>query len=295
MLKYIKNRLFLAIELLDKNGQLVYRNAHSAETNRVVDWCGEKERLIRKSLTPPKTYGQLPRFLTKIFEFQSQIIESPAHVHAGKLIRYDRQLPRYDVTWLNTFSRELCTIALPADWSPYHRFRSRTDRRRGQAIDFAITKATGIHHRESYSANIIYGPLICTQPPFPRKTHHVWHWTRYTPEDLRRRDRRGLTRLSVLTYPVIIYLQNCLSLQYIHSYTHIYASFGDRPTCCIPPHSSLPSSLISTLTKFSLSTHHLFACHKFKPQNPLNVSSRIRIHISGYQVATYTIYIHLHR
>lgn len=47
------------------------------------------------------------------------------------------------------------------------RCRSRKDRRRGQAIDFAITKATGIHHRESYSANIIYGPLICTHPQSP--------------------------------------------------------------------------------------------------------------------------------
>jgi len=122
-----------------------------------------------------------------MFEFQSQIIGSPAHVHAGKLIHYDRQLPRDDVTWLNTFSRESCTIALPADWSPYYHFRSRSDGRRGQAIDFAITKATGIHHRESYSANIIYGPLICTQSPSLCKAHHAWHWTRYTPEDLRRR------------------------------------------------------------------------------------------------------------
>lgn len=59
------------------------------------------------------------------------------------------------------------------------RCRSRKDRRRGQAIDFAITKATGIHHRESYSANIIYGPLICTHlpiptrcPPYPRSALH---------------------------------------------------------------------------------------------------------------------------
>lgn len=76
-----------------------------------------------------------------MFEFQSQIIGSPAHARAvtprGELIYYyyDRRLPVMLYLVTQVYRRKSCATMLPADWSPYHRRRIVVpDRRRGDKL-----------------------------------------------------------------------------------------------------------------------------------------------------------------
>lgn len=132
---------------------------------RVFDWFGERG-LIRKSLPPHKNVWPVSKVPP-----ENVLVSITDYRVTGNRSRWKVDLlwPAVTAWWrtLPGYTRLVTNHVRSRCRHIGHRIiacRSRTDGWWEQAIDFAITKATGIHHRESYSANIIYGPLICTHP-----------------------------------------------------------------------------------------------------------------------------------